>query len=47
MSPVPSRLHQQFVIHIAHQLADVLGESPCEVNIAAFDVRLAVEETAD
>jgi Uma2 family endonuclease len=47
MSPAPSRLHQQFVIHIARQLADALEESPCEVNIAPFDVRLAVADAAD
>lgn len=47
MSPAPSRLHQQFVIHVARQIADALEGGPCELNIAPFDVRLPLENEAD
>ncbi len=47
MSPAPTRLHQQFVIHIARQIADALEGTPCEVNIAPFDVRMPEADEVD
>ena len=47
MSPAPNRSHQQFVLHIARQISDALDGTPCEVNIAPFDVRLPDTGEAD
>lgn len=47
MSPAPTRLHQRFVAEIFRQIADALEESPCEVNIAPFDVRLPANDEDD
>lgn len=47
MSPAPSRLHQRFVGELYRQIADALDGSPCEVNLAPFDVRLPEDDESD
>jgi len=47
MSPAPTRTHQRFIVELLRQIADALEDSPCEVNIAPFDVRLPENDEAD
>ncbi|MBA2490431.1 MAG: Uma2 family endonuclease [Gammaproteobacteria bacterium] len=39
MAP-PVRIHQRVMLEMARQIAGALEDSPCEVNVAPFDVRL-------
>lgn len=47
ISPAPTRTHQRFVVELLRQIADALEGTPCEVNIAPFDVRLPETDEAD
>ena len=48
MSPAPSRLHQEMLLKIVRPIADFLDDTPCEIYVAPFDVRLPeVPEAAD
>lgn len=47
MSPAPARLHQRLVAELLRQIADALEGTPCEVNVAPFDVRLPDAHEAD
>lgn len=47
MSPAPTRIHQRLVFEVSRQIADALEDSPCEVNVAPFDVRLPATNEAD
>jgi Uma2 family endonuclease len=47
MAAAPVRRHQRLVLEIARQIADALDDSPCEVNVAPFDVRLPDGDEAD
>ena len=44
MTPAPSRVHQRIAGNIYRKIADFLDNSPCEVYIAPFDVRLPVAD---
>jgi Uma2 family endonuclease len=46
MAP-PVRAHQRVVVELLRQIADALQGSPCEVNVAPFDVRLPDADEAD
>lgn len=46
MAP-PVRVHQRVAGELFRQIADALEDSPCEVNIAPFDVRLPDIDEAD
>src|SRR5690242_10963697 len=45
--PAPSRSHQTIVVELCKQLAIALENSPCEVYVAPFDVRLPKSTEAD
>jgi Uma2 family endonuclease len=45
--PAPSRLHQKIVVELCKQLATALEDSPSEVYVAPFDVRLPRSTEAD
>jgi len=47
MSPAPSRLHQKILTQLAAQIVPALEDTPCEVYIAPFDVRLPRGQEAD
>jgi Uma2 family endonuclease len=47
MAPAPTRVHQEFVLQIAHQLVDALNGTSCRPFIAPFDVRLPHGQEAD
>jgi Uma2 family endonuclease len=47
IAPAPTRGHQRLVLEIVRQIADALDDSPCEVNMAPFDVRLPESDEAD
>ncbi|WP_423148887.1 Uma2 family endonuclease [Rubrolithibacter danxiaensis] len=47
MSPEPSRLHQQVSIYISSSLFNYLGNKPCKVYTAPFDVRFPKESKDD
>ena len=38
--PSPTRLHQEIVAELSHQLASALEGKPCRVYVAPFDIRL-------
>ena len=46
MSPAPSRLHQEMLLKIVRPIADFLDDTPCEVYVAPFDVRLPEDPEA-
>jgi Uma2 family endonuclease len=45
--PSPSRLHQEFVLELGHQLVTSLAGKPVRVYVAPFDVRLPKNGGAD
>lgn len=45
--PSPSRLHQEFVLELGHQLATSLAGKPVRAYIAPLDVRLPKDSGAD
>ncbi|MDX9767666.1 MAG: Uma2 family endonuclease [Ectothiorhodospiraceae bacterium] len=47
MAPAPARLHQDFQLELARQIADALDGTPCRVYLAPFDVRLPRGNEAD
>ncbi len=47
MSRAPNRLHQRLLGEIYRQVSNALDGTPCEVNIAPFDVRLPEADEAD
>ncbi|WP_295393201.1 Uma2 family endonuclease [uncultured Thiodictyon sp.] len=47
MCPAPTRIHQKLVLEIATQIHAFLRDSPCEVYVAPFDVRLPKADEAD
>jgi len=47
MAPAPSRAHQRLLGELFRQIAGALDDSPCEVNLAPFDVRLPDADEAD
>jgi Uma2 family endonuclease len=47
MAPAPSRRHQRLLGELFRAISDALQNSPCEVNIAPFDVRLPNAGEAD
>ena len=46
MSPAPSREHQRIVLELTVKIHGQLEESPCEVYVAPFDVRLPDMDSA-
>lgn len=47
MCPAPTRSHQRIAMKIATQISNFLGDGPCEVYAAPFDVRLPKANEAD
>lgn len=47
MTPAPSRLHQDVTGRLYAQILGLLGNHPCEIYIAPFDVRLPQGDEAD
>jgi Uma2 family endonuclease len=47
MSPAPTRIHQATVVELARQIGNFLLDTPCEVYVAPFDVRLPRADEAD
>jgi Uma2 family endonuclease len=47
MAPAPTRQHQRLTFELAREIANGLGKSGCEVNVAPFDVRLQDGDEAD
>jgi Uma2 family endonuclease len=47
MSPAPARIHQDVVVEMLAQVHESLGNSPCRVYVAPFDVRFPRGDEAD
>jgi Uma2 family endonuclease len=45
--PAPSRLHQEFVVQICHQVTSSLEGKPARAYVAPFDVRLPKDSDVD
>jgi len=41
MSPAPSTAHQELLLDLAYSIKSFIGDKPCKIFVAPFDVRLA------